>query len=60
MYDLTILFQVWAGAISTVPGNYPLNASYRTAEAYAFQVLVQAPFACKFVICIVIQYFRLF
>ncbi|AAF80633.1 F2D10.24 [Arabidopsis thaliana] len=29
--------QVWAGAISTVPGNYPLNASYRTAEAYAFQ-----------------------
>ncbi|KAG7597750.1 Helicase superfamily 1/2 ATP-binding domain DinG/Rad3-type, partial [Arabidopsis suecica] len=29
--------QVWAGAISSGPGNYPLNASYKTADAYAFQ-----------------------
>ncbi|XP_019094422.1 PREDICTED: Fanconi anemia group J protein homolog [Camelina sativa] len=29
--------QVWAGAISSGPGNYPLNASYKTADAYEFQ-----------------------
>ncbi|XP_042516047.1 Fanconi anemia group J protein homolog isoform X2 [Macadamia integrifolia] len=29
--------QLWAGAISTGPGNYPLNASYKTANCYAFQ-----------------------
>ncbi|XP_031254651.1 Fanconi anemia group J protein homolog [Pistacia vera] len=29
--------QVWAGVISTGPGNYPLNASYKTADGYAFQ-----------------------
>ncbi|CAE5958086.1 unnamed protein product [Arabidopsis arenosa] len=29
--------QVWAGAISSGPGNFPLNASYKTADAYAFQ-----------------------
>ncbi|KAJ4967111.1 hypothetical protein NE237_018960 [Protea cynaroides] len=29
--------QLWAGAISTGPGNYPLNASYKTADCYAFQ-----------------------
>jgi len=41
MYDLTIsLFQVWAGAISNGPSNYPLNASYKTADAYSFQVPV--------------------
>lgn len=30
--------QVWAAAISNGPGNYPLNASYKTADDYAFQV----------------------
>ncbi|KAL8141006.1 hypothetical protein V2J09_007027 [Rumex salicifolius] len=29
--------QVWTAAISTGPGNYPLNASYKTASVYAFQ-----------------------
>ncbi|KZV58829.1 Fanconi anemia group J protein [Dorcoceras hygrometricum] len=29
--------QVWAAAISHGPGNYPLNASYKTADEYAFQ-----------------------
>ncbi|KAK3232012.1 hypothetical protein Dsin_003893 [Dipteronia sinensis] len=29
--------QVWASVISTGPGNYPLNASYKTADVYAFQ-----------------------
>ncbi|XP_047964909.1 Fanconi anemia group J protein homolog [Salvia hispanica] len=29
--------QVWTAAISTGPGNYPLNASYKTADDYAFQ-----------------------
>ncbi|KAL0324857.1 UNVERIFIED_CONTAM: Fanconi anemia group J protein [Sesamum radiatum] len=29
--------QVWAAAIANGPGNYPLNASYRTADEYAFQ-----------------------
>ncbi|XP_051139026.1 uncharacterized protein LOC127256855 [Andrographis paniculata] len=29
--------QVWAAAIANGPGNYPLNASYKTADDYAFQ-----------------------
>ncbi|XP_057423797.1 uncharacterized protein LOC130717557 isoform X2 [Lotus japonicus] len=29
--------QVWPAIISTGPGNYPLNASYKTADAYEFQ-----------------------
>ncbi|XP_065880332.1 uncharacterized protein [Euphorbia lathyris] len=29
--------QVWASIISTGPDNYPLNASYKTADEYAFQ-----------------------
>ncbi|XP_021745170.1 Fanconi anemia group J protein homolog isoform X2 [Chenopodium quinoa] len=29
--------QVWASIISTGPHEYPLNASYKTADAYAFQ-----------------------
>ncbi|PSS31181.1 Fanconi anemia group J protein [Actinidia chinensis var. chinensis] len=29
--------QLWAAVISTGPGNYPLNASYKTADGYAFQ-----------------------
>ncbi|XP_031391340.1 Fanconi anemia group J protein isoform X2 [Punica granatum] len=29
--------QVWAGIISTGPGNYSLNSSYKTADGYAFQ-----------------------
>ncbi|XP_020217515.1 Fanconi anemia group J protein homolog isoform X2 [Cajanus cajan] len=29
--------QVWPAIISTGPGNYPLNASYKTADGYAFQ-----------------------
>ncbi|XP_075516697.1 uncharacterized protein LOC142551379 isoform X1 [Primulina tabacum] len=29
--------QVWAAAIAHGPGNYPLNASYKTADEYAFQ-----------------------
>ncbi|KAE9617276.1 putative RNA helicase [Lupinus albus] len=29
--------QAWSAVISTGPGNYPLNASYKTADAYAFQ-----------------------
>ncbi|KAI3465455.1 hypothetical protein Pfo_022118 [Paulownia fortunei] len=29
--------QVWAAAIANGPGNYPLNASYKTADEYAFQ-----------------------
>ncbi|CAI9115235.1 OLC1v1016082C1 [Oldenlandia corymbosa var. corymbosa] len=29
--------QLWAGVISKGPKDYPLNASYKTAEAFAFQ-----------------------
>ncbi|KAL6995986.1 DNA helicase [Sarracenia purpurea var. burkii] len=29
--------QLWAAVISTGPGNYPLNACYKTADGYAFQ-----------------------
>ncbi|XP_015884086.1 uncharacterized protein LOC107419791 [Ziziphus jujuba] len=29
--------QVWPAIISTGPGNFPLNASYKTADGYAFQ-----------------------
>ncbi|KAL2538076.1 RAD3-like DNA-binding helicase protein [Forsythia ovata] len=29
--------QVWTAVISNGPGNYPLNASYKTADEYAFQ-----------------------
>ncbi|XP_074286525.1 uncharacterized protein LOC141611789 isoform X1 [Silene latifolia] len=29
--------QVWASVISTGPRDYPLNASYRTADVFAFQ-----------------------
>ncbi|KAK9109510.1 hypothetical protein Sjap_017570 [Stephania japonica] len=29
--------QLWAAAISAGPGNIPLNASYKTADNYAFQ-----------------------
>ncbi|XP_027330323.1 Fanconi anemia group J protein homolog isoform X2 [Abrus precatorius] len=29
--------QVWPAIISTGPGNCPLNASYKTADGYAFQ-----------------------
>ncbi|XP_073220587.1 uncharacterized protein [Cicer arietinum] len=29
--------QVWPAIISTGSGNYPLNASYKTADGYAFQ-----------------------
>ncbi|XP_022638315.1 Fanconi anemia group J protein homolog isoform X2 [Vigna radiata var. radiata] len=29
--------QVWPAVISTGPDNYPLNASYKTADGYAFQ-----------------------
>ncbi|GAV88138.1 DEAD_2 domain-containing protein/Helicase_C_2 domain-containing protein [Cephalotus follicularis] len=29
--------QVWTAVISTGPDNYPLNASYKTANVYAFQ-----------------------
>ncbi|KAM7513981.1 hypothetical protein LguiA_003564 [Lonicera macranthoides] len=29
--------QLWTAVISSGPDNYPLNASYRTADAYAFQ-----------------------
>lgn len=41
--------QVWASVISNGPGNYPLNASYKTADGYNFQVLQQLlliPFQC--------------
>ena len=30
--------KVWASVISMGPRNYPLNASYKTADVYAFQV----------------------
>ncbi|XP_026446136.1 Fanconi anemia group J protein homolog [Papaver somniferum] len=29
--------QLWSAVVSTGPGNYPLNASYKTADAYTFQ-----------------------
>ncbi|CAK7346015.1 unnamed protein product [Dovyalis caffra] len=29
--------QVWVSVISTSPDNYPLNASYKTADSYTFQ-----------------------
>ncbi|KAL3617725.1 hypothetical protein CASFOL_038046 [Castilleja foliolosa] len=29
--------QVWVAAIANGPGRYPLNASYKTADEYAFQ-----------------------
>jgi Fanconi anemia group J protein len=31
--------QVWAAAVSTGPDNISLNASYKNADGYAFQVL---------------------
>ncbi|KAJ4916274.1 RAD3-like DNA-binding helicase protein [Raphanus sativus] len=34
---IDINLQVWAGAISNGPGNYPLNGSYKTADSYSFQ-----------------------
>ncbi|CAN1127669.1 Fanconi anemia group J protein homolog [Linum perenne] len=34
---VNIKSQVWTAAISTSPGNYPLNASYKTASSFAFQ-----------------------
>ncbi|XP_072075269.1 uncharacterized protein [Arachis hypogaea] len=34
---IDICTQVWPAVISTGPGNYPLNASYKTADGYAFQ-----------------------
>ncbi|XP_019099113.1 PREDICTED: Fanconi anemia group J protein homolog [Camelina sativa] len=34
---IDVNLQVWAGAISIGSGNYPLNASYKTADAYEFQ-----------------------
>ncbi|KAL7116480.1 hypothetical protein ACP275_03G007400 [Erythranthe tilingii] len=34
--------QIWAAAISNGPGNYPLNASYKTSDEYAFQDSVGA------------------
>lgn len=40
-YKLSNLsLQVWPAIISTGAGNYPLNASYKTADAYEFQVLL--------------------
>jgi hypothetical protein len=36
----TLSLQVWPAIISTGPGNYPLNASYKTADAYEFQVIL--------------------
>lgn len=30
--------QVWAAAVSTGPDNISLNASYKNADGYAFQV----------------------
>ena len=38
-YNAHHVLQVWASVISTGPRDYPLNASYKTADAYAFQVL---------------------
>lgn len=32
-------YQVWAAAVSTGPDNISLNASYKNADGYAFQVL---------------------
>ncbi|CAL5332001.1 unnamed protein product [Camellia sinensis] len=29
--------QLWVAVVPTGPGNYPLNASYKTADKYAFQ-----------------------
>ncbi|XP_023768865.1 uncharacterized protein LOC111917407 [Lactuca sativa] len=29
--------QLWAGVIHSGPGDYPLNASYKTSEGYGFQ-----------------------
>ncbi|ESQ34721.1 hypothetical protein EUTSA_v10006615mg [Eutrema salsugineum] len=34
---IDVNMQVWAGAISNGPGNYPLNGSYKTADSYSFQ-----------------------
>jgi hypothetical protein len=35
---INFLLQVCVSVISTSPDNYPLNASYKTADCYAFQV----------------------
>lgn len=32
-------YQVWAAAVSTGPDNVSLNASYKNADGYSFQVL---------------------
>lgn len=38
IWFINLLHKVWAAVISTGPDNYPLNASYRTADEFAFQV----------------------
>lgn len=37
-YGPSTVLQVLTSVISTGPDNYPLNASYKTADGYAFQV----------------------
>lgn len=39
MIKLFSFWQVCAAVVSTGPENYPLNASYKTAHVYAFQVI---------------------
>ncbi|KAK7283806.1 hypothetical protein RIF29_13552 [Crotalaria pallida] len=34
---IDVISQAWSAVVSSGPGNYPLNASYKTADVYAFQ-----------------------
>jgi len=39
MLMIFFFLQVWAAAVSTGPDNISLNASYKNADGYDFQVL---------------------
>lgn len=41
---------MWPAVISTGPDNYPLNASYKTADGYAFQVCLLSTYFSEYVI----------
>ena len=50
-FDLSItVLQVWPAIISSGPGNYPLNGSYKTADGYAFQVFLEFHDCSKLII----------
>lgn len=41
-------FQLWAAVVSSGVGNVQLNASYKSADSYAFQVCCQFEISSRF------------